>query len=115
MPKFDVSTIRNGTPLYYAYSFGLSQAVEMLLAVQGKAQLDLPSGRLSSTPLEVAAFRRHKDIIRLLLEAGADPNIQSSTGTSALYWAVARGDDEIRDLLLAYGATQLIKESFSYY
>lgn len=46
--------------------------------------------------------------LRLLLEAGADPNQASYDGESALFTAVFFGFDEYADILLAHGASVFI-------
>jgi len=58
----------------------------------------------------LAAACRHgaTDCVRLLLEAGSDPNITNDRGTSPLMYAktaaFASGDLALLDLLLSYGA-----------
>jgi serine/threonine-protein phosphatase 6 regulatory ankyrin repeat subunit B len=44
------------------------------------------------------------DLVRTLLEAGADPNAKSEGGFTALMWAAARGHVEVVKALLASGA-----------
>lgn len=48
----------------------------------------------------------NKDIINLLLKAGADPNIQGSQGMTAMKLALERPYDSVVRLLAMYGATQ---------
>lgn len=55
-------------------------------------------------PLHVVARRGNARCVRLLLEAGADPNAKGDLGDSPLYWAVSRGNLEIARLLLEAGA-----------
>jgi ankyrin repeat protein len=59
-------------------------------------------GTGGSTPLMYAALYGDADSIRLLLEAGADPNIRNDAGATALLWAV--DDLEKTRLLLKAGA-----------
>jgi ankyrin repeat protein/mono/diheme cytochrome c family protein len=59
-------------------------------------------GTGGSTPLMYAAIYGDADTIRLLLEAGADPNIRNDAGATALLWAV--DDLEKTRLLLKAGA-----------
>src|SRR5215831_4684112 len=55
-----------------------------------------------ATPLMHAAFEGNPASMKLLLEAGADPNLANYTGASALLWAA---DDLAKvQLLLAHGA-----------
>ena len=62
-----------------------------------------------ATPLVVASFMGDIDIVRLLLEHGALPNIRvfdystNLPGDTALLYAISKGYIEIVDLLLDYG------------
>jgi uncharacterized protein len=58
------------------------------------------------TPLGLAAFFGHPEVVDLLLKHGADVNAVSrnATGYTALTGAVARGDAEIVAALLTHGA-----------
>ena len=51
-----------------------------------------------------------RDLLRLLLDAGANPNAVSDTGESALRWAVENGDLEMARLFLEFGASSTIDE-----
>lgn len=61
----------------------------------------------SGTPLRNAAARGHLEIVRLLLERGADPNLREegiAPDGHALYSAVYNGHHEVAELLLECGA-----------
>jgi ankyrin repeat protein len=42
--------------------------------------------------------------VRLLLEAGADPNVEQQGGFTPLYGARHQGDEEMAQMLLDHGA-----------
>lgn len=107
IPEADTKTIINTPPLYYAASFGMTSIVKMLMSDMPKAEVDLKGGRAFSTPLHVACFRGRPKVVKLLLEAGADPNSSNNNGESCLYWARDWDGPEFSEiymLLLEYGA-----------
>src|SRR3978361_2109040 len=52
------------------------------------------------------------DMLTMILEAGADPNIQDNTGSTALHYAVQKNNVEAIMLLLHFEANQNIKDNF---
>ncbi|KAI5360405.1 Putative P-loop containing nucleoside triphosphate hydrolase [Septoria linicola] len=104
--------VQNATPLYYASSYGLAPIVEIMLVnglvglgtTKTPSHIDWKSGRYSSTPLQVAAYRGHADVVELLLRHGADPNSRDIEETSCLEWAVSGHHRRVAELLLQYGA-----------
>jgi ankyrin repeat protein len=60
---------------------------------------------IRTTALQAAAAADETAIARLLLEAGADANVEQPDGFTALDSAIQNGNDELRELLLAHGAT----------
>jgi ankyrin repeat protein len=56
------------------------------------------------SPLMTAAYAGHAEVVSLLLDAGASPEIAAHDGASALYWAACNGHHEIVCLLLDAGA-----------
>jgi ankyrin repeat protein len=58
----------------------------------------------AETALSQAARDGHRDVVELLLKAGADPNRKSDAGRTPLAWAAQNGDEEMVKLLLRWGA-----------
>jgi hypothetical protein len=87
IPSASVETVLRATPLYYASSFGLTQVLKRNLEKSWMWQLEIPSGRRLSTPIQVAAYRGRTECVRLLLDAGADPNAKNCHGDTAIDWA----------------------------
>lgn len=104
----DKEVVRLSHPLYYAASFGLTNLVKAILDNDKRPEVDTPGGRFGSTPLQVACFRKHQDIVALLIGAGADPfSLDGSSvpgmedGFSAYFWAKVNGWDDIVKLMEA--------------
>lgn len=56
------------------------------------------------TPLEEAIHNRDKEMVELLLKAGADPNSKDRFETTLLHYAIRLFDTRIVECLLNYGA-----------
>ena len=59
-----------------------------------------------NTALMLAANRGRLEAVRMLLQAGADPNLKAKDGWTALQAAEMIGDDEIVELLRDAGARE---------
>jgi ankyrin repeat protein len=66
--------------------------------------LDLKDAADGRTPLIMAAYFEDLESVRLLINAKADLNVQDSSGSSALMWAVKKQNLHITKLLIAAGA-----------
>lgn len=67
-----------------------------------KAGADIELG--ASTPLMEAAQEGHVELVKYLLEAGADVNAQTGTGDTALTFCCENGHTDVADILLKYNA-----------
>ena len=95
--------LANGmTPLYFAADKGDLEVVRALLQAPG-IRINQATG-IRYVPLGIAAQRAHKDIVRLLLRKGADPNIESATGLTPLHVACLHGHIAIVQMLLHFKA-----------
>lgn len=90
-------------PLGLAAYFGKSEALKYL--IKAGAEVNSPSkNSLGVTPLQSAVAGGHLEIIRLLLEAGASPNVRERGGSTPLHTAAYNGDVEIVRSLIFGGA-----------
>lgn len=73
------------TPLHVAALVGDTTALSYLVAMKARVNATNGSGE---TPLTLAVHRRNIDVVRMLIEAGADPRIPDTiAGKSALDYA----------------------------
>ncbi len=95
------------TPVMTCSRTGNLDAVRMLLARGADPNLKEPAE--NQTALMWAAAEKHPDVVRLLLEAHADPGPHTKTGFTALHFAARVGDIETARALLAAGVDINIK------
>lgn len=90
-------------PLGLAAYFGHEKIVEYL--IKAGAEVNSPSkNSLGVTPLQSAVAGGHLEITRMLLTAGASPNVREQGGYTPLHTAAHNGDVEIVRSLLFGGA-----------
>ncbi|HWV99756.1 MAG TPA: ankyrin repeat domain-containing protein [Candidatus Acidoferrum sp.] len=56
------------------------------------------------TPLHLAAFHGHKDVVEFLLAHAAEVNAKTTAGVTPLHMAAQIGSQEVIEVLLAHGA-----------
>jgi ankyrin repeat protein len=91
------------TALHFAAFFGRFEAAALL--IERGAEVDaFGRGWMTGTAMHSAVSRLQSDVLRILLEAGANPNVRQSAGWTPLHAAAMNGDLTSVELLLASGA-----------
>lgn len=86
-----------------AVFYGDTETVKKLLTVH-KGEVDVNAPLFEYTPLIFSAYQNNIETARLLLESGANPDLEDEEGSTALRWAARCGNTEIASLLLEKGA-----------
>jgi ankyrin repeat protein len=96
-----------GSPIYYAALLGLESIVQRIITVathDGMLSAKLNArGGLHGTALQAASYNRHAKVVRLLLEGGADANVQCGSIGNALQAASCMGHQCVVKMLLEQG------------
>lgn len=92
------------TPLGLAAFFGHPPAVRLLLDYGADVHA-VARNAMRVQPIHAATAAHDAESVRLLLEAGADPNAEQQEGWTPLMAARHNGDLDLVELLVAHGAT----------
>lgn len=96
------------TPLGLACYFG-HEEIARFLVLKG-ANVNLPSENgFNAFPLHAATSNNHYNLAKMLLEAGAQPNVCQKSGVTPLHSAAQAGNIEMIILLLEHGADVTIR------
>jgi ankyrin repeat protein len=90
------------TPLLAAARTGDVGVAKLLM--MGGAEVETRERRRQQTPLMWAVSGGHRDVVRLLIETGADVNATSGTGFTPLMFAARQGDVDAARMLISAGA-----------
>lgn len=83
--------------------FGQEECARLL--IMSGAEINTASRNpMQVTPLHSAAASQNIEIVRQLLDHGADPNVRQQGGFTPLHAAAQNGQIEMAELLLAHGA-----------
>ncbi len=98
------------TPLIYACYFGKVKAARTLLKYGAKTEIKDSYGQ---TALHNASFKGYYNVVKLLLDAGADVNAvaKGNANQTPLMYAVFNGHTRVVRLLVNRGANVYIKNS----
>lgn len=92
--------------LHRQCALGDTQRVAALVARGADVDLKVQG----MTPLVLAVQQGHLDVVRLLVEAGADVNLREQyTGMTPLEAALDREDEEMADYLIEHGAASTLR------
>jgi ankyrin repeat protein len=89
------------TPLMIAARTGSVRVVKQLLA--GGADPNARTAQMNATALMWAVSERHAEIVKSLVEAGADVHVSTNKGFTPLLYAARNGDIEMAKVLVAAG------------
>ncbi|KAL7920744.1 ankyrin repeat-containing domain protein [Trichoderma austrokoningii] len=95
------------TPLQLAARSGDIQAVRDILASQGRSAVnDAPRGYYGQTALQAACMQGHEDVVKYLLDAGADVHFCGGNNfqRTGLQIACGQGNENVVRLLLEAGS-----------
>ncbi len=92
------------TPLHLAAFFGQKDAAELLLDRGAEVGAVARNEELTVQALHSAAAGSHCEIVKLLLERGADPAATQGGGYTPLHSAAQNGDEDSVEALLDAGA-----------
>jgi ankyrin repeat protein len=93
---------RGWNALHYAAFGGHVDIVRFLVTSKG-VNLDAPAPN-RQTALMLAAKNGHKEVVKILIDADADMDLEDAQGNTALRLAVRAGNSEIADYLRGEGA-----------
>lgn len=98
---------RGSTPLVLACYYNNIEVVEYLIQVVD----DINGVTKDGSPLMAAAVKGYNSIAQLLLDAGADPNVEDMNKTTALHYAAMFKNHKLAQLLLDAGADSTHKNN----
>lgn len=101
----------DGFPLISLAAFFGRESIVARLIERGANVNVVSTNGMDLCPIHAAAARNDEAIMRMLLEAGANPDVQQQGGWTALHSAAKHGSRPLLDLLLNHGADTSIKSN----
>jgi len=94
----------------------LEDSDKIMSAIKDGADINYIKPATGSTPLSMAVYNKSSDIVRVLIDNGANPNTSDSgdagINASPLHWAVEMDSKEIVKILLDAGADVNAKDRY---
>lgn len=90
-PEFLVAAVKGTTALHVACTNGTADICQLLL--RKGSPIDARDEQ-EFTPLLCAASQRHLGIVRMLLDAGADPTLHNGGGTGVVHYLIRTAADQ---------------------
>jgi len=88
----------------------VNESIESFLEPMSKADIIGDLSKLSKAELGdkliLASENGHKDIVQMLLDAGADVNVKGNGGRTALMYASAKGHKDVATILRKHDAKE---------
>jgi ankyrin repeat protein len=91
------------TPLTLACFFGHAEVAEHLVDQGANVNL-AATNQMAVAPIHAASAARRVDLVRMLINSGADVNARQQQGFVPLHAAAQQGDEAMAKLLLDHGA-----------
>ena len=96
---------RGRTTILHAVDSHNDEAVRILLKAGADPNPKVSEGQFRSSPLKAASFGGRAEMVKLLLQFGAEINAHNPEGQTALHAAVIAQKVECADILLQWGAS----------
>jgi ankyrin repeat protein len=98
----NVKNMNGRTQLHHCAENGFTSSVKRLLSIRN-INVNVKDDVYGWTPLHEAAWKGHVEIIRLLLQNGAEVNAKNNYGYTPLHYAACNGHIDILHLLVENG------------
>eukprot|EP01084_Bolivina_argentea_P145399 254856_1 len=98
-----LGSMEGANPIYVAVEYNQYEIAKLLLKYDAsKSNINHRIPRNGHSSLYIAVGTGKKRFVKLLLKYGANPNIQTRSGITPIYYACVRRRDDILKLLLKY-------------
>lgn len=98
----DLSATRDTKPLLDAVVFDNAEVLEERIQTASPEELNGPSA-FDGPPVSRACSRGRAHVVRMLLKAGADPEVTNHFGRTPLFFAITGGNEDCVDALISAG------------